>query len=98
MLITLSPVRMDATLEARREGEALVLNGERLDFSALAEGTADDGHGSPWIAGPVLRIDGRLRLELILPHGPDAPAAVLFPAPIVDPADGPLPLPPLSGG
>lgn len=93
MIITLSPIRMDATLDARREGAALILNGERLDFAGLAEGRQEAGHASPWIAGPVLRSDGRLHLVLILPHGPDAPPEVLFPAALIDPPDGPLVLP-----
>ena len=34
-----------------------------------------------------------LHLALHLPHGPDAPEAARFPAAIVDPPDGPVPLP-----
>lgn len=96
MFITFSPVRMNEPLAAERQGDSLILNGVVCDYSDLPEGGSADGHPSPWILGPVLRREGRLRLTLILPHGSDAPAETLFPAPLDDPSDGPLPLPPFA--
>lgn len=42
MIITLVPVRMDSTLTLIREGETLIINGERVDLSAAAEGAPLD--------------------------------------------------------
>ncbi|EPX84479.1 hypothetical protein ruthe_02159 [Rubellimicrobium thermophilum DSM 16684] len=107
MIITLVPVRMDSTLTLIREGETLIINGERVDLSAAAEGapldlSQRDEAGDvvvphPWIIGPVERRVGRLHLSLLLPHGADAPEAVRFPAPLAVEADGPVPLPGQDG-
>lgn len=107
MIITLVPIRMDGTLTLIREGEALILNGERVDLSAAAEGapldlSLRDEAGDvvaphPWIIGPVERRAGRLHLSLLLPHGADAPEAVRFPAPLSVESDGPVPLPGQDG-
>jgi hypothetical protein len=48
---------------------------------------------SEWIVGPVERIEGEIHLTLILPHGPNPSAAVAFPEPIINPADGVVALP-----
>lgn len=94
MIITLSPVRMDMTLTASLAGEVLVLNGTAYDFSALHEGETQLPPDCPWMAGPVTRQAGRLRVMLILPHGPAAPQETLFPQPVSMDKDGPVPLPP----
>jgi len=95
MHITLSPVRMDETLTASRSGDVLTLNGEAFDFGPLPEGATlpAEAIDSPWIVGPVSRIDGALHLTLRLPHGPNASQAVAFPEPVAVTQDGPIPLP-----
>jgi hypothetical protein len=40
--------------------------------------------------------DGLLTVPVILPHGPDAPEARRFPAPLLVTADGPVALPPFD--
>ena len=49
--------------------------------------------GCAALAGDITRQGGALHLALRLPHGPDAPPEVLFPALLADPADGPVALP-----
>lgn len=95
MHITLSPVRMDATLTASRAGDVLILNGVEFDFTQLPDGATlpAEAIDSEWIVGPVERIGGELHLTLLLPHGPNASQAARFPNPIIDPPDGPLELP-----
>jgi hypothetical protein len=95
MHITLSPVRMDAELSVCVEADALIVNGAHHDFADLAEGATRDP-GEAWFAGPVCRQDGVIRLTLILPHDANAPEETRFPAPIADPPDGPLILPPAA--
>lgn len=92
MILTFCPIRMDAALAVAVRGETLVLNGVVHDLSGIAEGAAA-AVGSPWLAGPVCRVAGVLQVALILPHGPDAPPAVRFPAPVAVTADGPVTLP-----
>ena len=93
MKITLVPVRMDVPLQAELQGEVLVLNGARVDLSAATE-KAPLRPGGPWIIGEVRRVKGELQLELLLPHGADAPEETRFPAMLEVTEDGPLPLPP----
>lgn len=100
MLITLSPMRRDDRLVLERHGDTLIANGTAADLSGLAEGAElpEGATGCPWILGPVRRRAGRLEVPVLLPHGPGAPAATLFPAPLDLTADGPVALPPWDGG
>lgn len=101
MQISLSPVRMDATLTVTRTGDTLVINGQRFDFADLPEGATlpAEAIASGWIRGPVTRAGGRICLTLNMPYrpfpDPDAPEAqaVLFPVPLVLDTDGPVDLP-----
>lgn len=95
MHITLSPVRLDETLTATLTGDVLTLNGETFDFGPLPEGATlpAEAIDSPWIVGPVSRIDGDLHMSLRLPHGPNPSQAVAFPEPILVIGDGPIELP-----
>lgn len=95
MHITLSPVRMDATLTASRADDVLTLNGEAFDFAPLPDGATlpAEAIASEWIAGDVSRIDGVVHLTLRLPHGPNPSHAVAFPEPINVTGDGPIVLP-----
>lgn len=94
-LITLSPIRLDATLSMRREAETLMVNDLPLDLSGLAEGgsLAADSFGCDWLVSDVTCAQDVIRLTLLLPHGAGAPDAVLFPAPLMVIADGPVALP-----
>lgn len=95
MRITLSPIRLDATLAASRAGDVLTLNGVEYDFSPLTDGAALPAGAidSPWIVGPVSRINGELHMTLRLPHGVNPSQAVAFPEPIKVTGNGPIALP-----
>jgi len=96
MQITLSPTRRDTPLTLSRQGDALTINGEVFDFTPLPEGATlpREAIASDWFAGPVERVDGTLRLSLVLPHGANAPQETLFPAPLILTGDGSVTLPP----
>lgn len=100
MRIKLSPVRSDAELAVIKSGEALIINGVKLDFSRLEDGStlAAEAIGSEWVAQPVERISGDLVVTLMLPHAADAPELARFPVDIINPADGPVYLPGLEAG
>ena len=94
MKITPSPRRLDTLLNLERAGDVLTINGETVDFTDLPEGATlpRDAVDCFWLASDVTRIDGALHLTLRLPHGPNAPHETRFPAPIIDPPDGPVAL------
>ena len=96
MQITLSPMRHDTPLSLDRAGDVLTINGEAFDFGPLTDGATlpRAAVDCEWLASDVERIDGALHLTLILPHGGRAPSETLFPAPVIDPPDGPVVLPP----
>lgn len=87
-------------LRMEREGSRLTINGEQFDFGAIPAGaTLPDGAsatGCAHIVGDIERDEvGKLHISLVLPHaeGNAAQHEARFPGPIVDPADGPVPLP-----
>ena len=95
MKINFSPMRRDEPLELHREGDVLTVNGEDFDFGPLPEGAMlpAEAMDSDWFSGPLERIEGKLHLVLTLPHGPQAPEATRFPAPLEVEADGPVEVP-----
>jgi hypothetical protein len=90
MKISFSPQRRDDALIVTKSGDVLTINGEEFDFSSLPDGATIPAGEVPceWIIGPVERIAGELHLTLIMPHGPNPPAEVAFPAPIEAVPDG----------
>lgn len=94
MEIAFSPVRRDTNLTLERLGDTLVVNGDPFDFSNLPDGASlpADAVSGDWLAGPVRRMGGELAFHVYLPHGRNAPHAVLFPAPITVSSDGPIDL------
>lgn len=95
MRISFAPQRRDEALTVYRAGDVLTINGDTIDLSPLPEGATlpADAIGNEWIAGDVERIDGVLHVTLLLPHGPNPPPAVAFPAPIEVSEDGAVHLP-----
>lgn len=104
MKITLSPTGepyghlFEAPLALERRGQTLVINGQELDFSVIPAGaTLPDGAaatGCPYIVGDIERDeDGVLHITVMLPHASNAPYEARFPEPVIDPADGVVPLP-----
>jgi len=97
MIITLIPQRRDTTLVVSRAGDTLLINGEEFDFSVIPDGASLPGRAVPCAMIEDLsiidRIDGVLHLSLYLPLGANPPPEARFPAPIVNPPDGPIDLP-----
>jgi hypothetical protein len=95
MKITLLPQRRDDTLVVVKSGDKLTINNVDYDFSVIPDGALlpKDAVDCPWLASDVERIGGVLHLSLILPHGATASESARFPAPIINPADGPLEFP-----
>lgn len=98
MKLHLSPIRGSTPLAAERMGDTLLLNGDLFDFSDLAEGDTIDGaaYSENWFVGPVTRTDGQIILQVLLPHGANAPQETLFPSTLIIDTDGPVPLPPYT--
>ena len=96
MHIKLTPQRSDDTLSLTRQDSSLIINGEAFDFGPLPDGAVlpRDAVDCACLASDVTRVAGVLQLTLILPHGANAPAQTLFPAPIDLAMDGPASLPP----
>jgi len=96
MRISFSPQRRDGLLTLEKSnGDRLRINGELFNFNPLAEGDVIPAGAVPcdWIVGPVERVDGEIRLTLILPHGPNPSVAVAFPEPVTVTDDGPIVVP-----
>lgn len=95
MRISFSPQRREGTLEVSKTGELLTVNGHLFDLSGVPEGASlpPDAITGDWFAGPVERVDGELRLTLLLPHGPNPSQAVAFPLPVTVTSDGPVDVP-----
>ena len=95
MQITLSPQRNDAPLSISKQGDVLTINGQTLDFTPLPDGATlpTEAINCEFITGPVERIGGVLHLTLLLPLGPEASESARFPAPLINPPNGPLELP-----
>lgn len=95
MKIFLSPQRRSGHLAIEKAGDVLTINGEGFDFSSLPDGATIPEGIVPceWVIGAVERVDGDLQITVILPHGPNPPEALLFPASIINPPDGPIVLP-----
>lgn len=95
MQIQFSPVRSDRLLTVSRAGDTLTINDEAFDFSGIPDGATlpRDAVACEWLASDVERDGGELRLTLVLPHGPAAPEATLFPMQVTLSGDGPVELP-----
>lgn len=95
MQIKLNPQRRDDTLTVAKYGDAVIVNGEPFDFSALPDGATlpAEAIASEFFSGPVERIGGEIHVTLTLPHGANPSHAVAFPDPITVTADGPVELP-----
>ncbi|MGR1583387.1 hypothetical protein ACSSNL_18230 [Thalassobius sp. S69A] len=95
MQIRFTPMRHDQSLTLAKSGDTLIINDIAFDLSIIPEGATlpQEAVTCDWLASDIERIDGRLHLTLILPHGPDAPQEALFPAAITVEDDGPIVLP-----
>lgn len=93
MHISFSPQRRDDTLTLERTApDRLRINGDLFNFGPMEDGDVIPAGTIPceWIVGPVEKVDGEVRLTLILPHGPNPTEAQAFPQPITVTEDGPI--------
>ena len=95
MIIKLSPQRCDDQLHLEKDGEALIINGDRVDFSSLKEGEIIPRNEieSKFVCGSVRRVEGVIHVGILLPHGKNASKERRFPEPIANPPDGVIDLP-----
>jgi hypothetical protein len=95
MIINLSPIRDDRTLDVSKVGDALTINGDTFDFSQLPEGATlpNEAIGCEWIVSNVHRVNGQIELTILLPHGANASESARFPTPITMTTDGQVVLP-----
>lgn len=95
MNINLSPQVRSDSLELLKAADKLTINGEVFDFTQLPEGSVLPAAAvdCEFIIGDVRREGGELQLTLLLPIAWDAPESCSFPQPILNPADGRVPLP-----
>ena len=95
MKINLSPQVRDEALTISKRGDVLTINNRRYDFTQLPEGATLPAAAvdCEWVVGDVTRQGGELALTMLLPIAGDASPEACFPLPIVNPADGRVPLP-----
>lgn len=90
MQIILNPVRLDQPLALIRKGDTLMFNGHAVDLASYdPEVTPCD-----WMVAPPVRTPQGWQVQIILPHGADAPHETRFPRPITVTGNGPVALPP----
>lgn len=99
MIIKLTSVRSDETLNVSVSGDSLFINGQGFDFSQMGEGDTLPRNAvkSPWFDGDVERVSGQLIVTLLLPIPSNYSPEQAFPFDMVGVPDGlvifPAPLP-----
>lgn len=95
MRIILSPQVSNDQLTLERQGSMLIVNGQSHDLSVLAAQEPDeDGQiDLPPCLTALGEADGEITVTVLFPMPAGATEAARFPAPIVDPPDGPVALP-----
>lgn len=96
MIITFAPQRRDDRLTLEKtSGDRLRINGNLFNFDTMNDGDVIPAGSVPcdWIIGTVEKVNGEVRLTIILPHGPNPPRYVAFPEPITVTTDGPIAIP-----
>ena len=95
MRINLSPQVREGEVTLIKSGDTLAINGIAFDFTPLPDNGVLPAAAvdCEFIIGDVRREGGELQLTLLLPIAWDAPESCTFPQPILNPADGRVPLP-----
>ena len=97
MIIQLVPQRRDDTVEVVKQGDSLIINGERFDFSPMGDGDTlpRSAIQSEWIASgtKVEKLGGEIRVTLLLPIPANFSPEQAFPVPLENVPDGPVQLP-----
>ena len=96
--IKLIPSRKDGQIKLEKQDLKLIVNGEVFDFSALVDGDIlpRDAVLGDWLASDVARVGNDISLEVVLPHGSNAPIETRFPNPITVAQNGLIALPPYN--
>ncbi|WP_339496948.1 hypothetical protein [Pseudomonas sp. EA_15y_Pfl1_P101] len=95
MVINLSPQQRSDTLTVVRAGDALIVNGETFDFSAMGDGDTLPRAAiqSKWFDGDAEKKDGELILTLLFPMPWNYSPEQAFPVPLENVPDGPVVFP-----
>lgn len=95
MLINLSPIYSDKTLEITKTNDTLTINGESFDFSQLPNGATlpREAIGCEFILSDVHRVNREIELTLLFPIRADASHEARFPQPINMTTNGQVVLP-----
>lgn len=95
MILHFHPQRSDAALKLEKNGDTLIVNGERFDFSGLEQGAIlpPSAIASDLFVGPVGREGADLRVHLVLPLGDNPGNLADYSRPVRYEADGPMRLP-----
>jgi hypothetical protein len=99
MKITVKPQIRDTRPTFEVEGDALIIDGDKFDFSPLPDGAIlpEDAIDSEWFPADVKRVGGELHITLVVPFSPWQRDVLGERFVIENPADGPLPLPEFIG-
>lgn len=97
MIIRLSPQWSTRPFLVEKDGDAIIVDGDRYDFGPLLEGDvlpleAVSG-AEKWLVSDVVRENGHITFTMVLPHGSNAPGTTLFPEPITVAQNGPVVMP-----
>lgn len=85
MIINFTPQRRDDILILKKiDVDKIEINGDIFDFSSLNEGDFIPSGIVPceWIVGEIRKVENKINLTIILPHGPTPNQALAFPQPI----------------
>ncbi|MCF5708994.1 MULTISPECIES: hypothetical protein [Pseudomonas syringae group] len=95
MKILLVPQRREDSLTIFKDGQRVILNGETFDFSRMNDGdTLPYGAvSSHWFISDVQNVGGELEFSLLVPIPANYSQEQAFPKPLLDVANGPVPLP-----
>lgn len=102
MKIKLIPQGRPQPLSVNVAGDAVAINGEVFDFTALLDGETLplSATGCEWFAEDVARIGGVIHVTLFLPHDSSAPYETRFPEhpDVYRDVEGEMELPPYGEG
>ena len=88
MIINFAPVSMRASYTLAVAGDSIYINGKQHRLADLAGAVANEQPMPAFVATAT-----EDSVTVILPYWGDAPNSVLFPTPVVNPADGPVRMP-----
>lgn len=95
IILLLHPQRSDKPLALERDGDTLIVNGERFDFTELPKEAVlpPSAISSPFFTGPVRRDRDHLYINMLLPLSEASAESSRYPRCIHADVDGPVTLP-----